>query len=70
MADEVQDCSVIEQDSICLRYVIDVGEVCEDFMGFVALDAQCIADTLLPTLQQLGLDMTCLVAQGYDGSSV
>ena len=47
MSDETQDCSMTEQVSICIRYVGDSGEVCEDFMGFVKIekmDAQSIAD--------------------------
>ena len=73
MADETQDCSTTEQVSICVRYVSD-GDICEDFMGFVEIflkiDAQSIADTLLSTVQRWGLDMSCLIAQGYDGASV
>lgn len=51
----------------------EVQTVCEDFMGFVEvkkMDAQSIAGTLLTTVQNWGLDMSCLVAQGYDGASV
>ena len=73
MSDETQDCSMTEQVSICIRYVGDSGEVCEDFMGFVKIekmDAQSIADKLLSTIQQWGLDTSGLVAQGYDGTSV
>ncbi len=50
LADETQDCSTTEQLSICVRYVSNVGEVCEDFIGFIKLekmDAQGIADTVL-----------------------
>ena len=68
MADETQDCSITEQVSIW--YVSNAGEVCENFVGFVKLetmDAQSIADALLSTVQGWGLDMSCLVAQGYDG---
>ena len=70
MADETQDCSTAEQLSICIRYVSDVGEVCEDFIGFVKLvkmDAQSIADILLSTLEG---DKSSMIAQGYDGASV
>lgn len=73
MADETQDCSTTEQVSICIRYVSNAGEVCEDFVGFVKLetmDAQSIADALLCSVQGWGLDMSCLVAQGYDGAAV
>ena len=63
MADKTQDCSTTEQ----------LSEVCEDFMGFVKLkktDAQSITDALLSTIGEWGMDMTGLVAQGYDGASV
>ena len=73
MADETQDCSTTEQVSICVRYVSNSNEVCEHFMGFVEvkkMDAQSIADTLLMTVQNWGLDTSCLVTQGYDGASV
>ncbi len=73
MADETQDCSTLEQLSICVRYVNSVGEICEDFLGFVKLekmDAESIANALLSTVEGWGLDMSTLVAQGYDGAAV
>ena len=73
MADETQDCSTTEQLSICVRYVNSVGEICEDFFGFVKLekmDAETIANALLSTVEGWGLDMSTLVAQGYDGATV
>lgn len=39
-------------------------------MGLEKKDAQSIADALLSTVHCWGLDMSCLVAQGYDGASV
>ncbi len=57
-ADETQG-STTEQLSICVRYVSNVGEVCEDFIGFIKLekmDAQGIADTLLSSIEGWGLD--------------
>ena len=73
MADETQDCSTAEQLSICVRYVNDIGEICEDFIGFIKLekmDAQSISDKLLSGVEGWGLDMSYIVAQGYDGASV
>ena len=73
LADETQDCSTTEQVSVCIRYINTRGDVCEDFLGFVKLekmDAQSIADLLLSTVQNWGLDMSKLVAQAYDGASV
>lgn len=71
IADETQDCS--EQLSLCIRYVLDSGEIREEFMGFVKLermDAQSISDTLLSAVQIWGLDLTSLVGQRYDGAAV
>ena len=50
-----------------------MGEVCEDFFGFVKLEkinAETIANALLSTVEGWGLDMSTLVAQGYDGATV
>ena len=73
LADETQDCSSSEQVSVCVRYIDARGDVNEDFLGFVKLekmDAQIIADILLSTIQSWGLDMSKLVAQGYDDANV
>ena len=73
MADETQDCSTMEQLSVCIRYVSFVGEIHEDFIGFVKLesmDAKSIAKVLLSAVEGWGLDMSALVAQGYDGAAV
>ena len=73
MADETQDCSTSEQVSICIRYVNTKGEVCEDFAGFIQLekmDVQTIANRLLSTVEGWGLNMSGLIAQGYDSASV
>lgn len=73
MADETTDVSSTEQMSICIRFVNEELEVCEEFLGFVKLtkmDAQSIFNVLIPTLERWGLDLTTLVGQGYDGASV
>ena len=72
MADETEDVSNMEQVSICAQFVHNC-EVHEEFLGFVAvpkMDAQTIADALLSTLQQWGVNLSFLVGQGYDGASV
>ena len=72
MADETEDCLSMEQVSIYARFVNDC-EVREEFLGFITIakmDAQTIADALLTTLQQWGLNLSFLVGQGYDGASV
>ncbi len=72
MADETEDLSNTEQVSICARFVNNC-EVYEEFLGFVKIakmNAQTIADALLSTLLQWGLNLSFLVGQGYDGASV
>ena len=72
MADETEDVSNMEQVSICARFVHNC-EVHEEFLGFVVvlkMDAQTIADALLSTLQQWGVNFSFVVGQGYDGASV
>ena len=34
------------------------------------MDAESIADAIVSTIKQWGLDMSCLVGQGYDGAAV
>ena len=34
MVDETTDVSSMEQLSICIRFVAEDGEVCEEFLGF------------------------------------
>ena len=72
MADKTQDCGIMEQLSICVRYVNSTCEVCEDFLGFIKvekMDAQSLANALLSALQNWGLDISDPVGQGYDGAS-
>ena len=73
LADETQDISTCEQVSLCIRFVSHNLDVCEEFVGFVKIskmDATSIAGAIVSTLQKWGLDMSCLVGQGYDGASV
>ena len=73
MADETTDISSTEQMSICIRFVNENAEVCEEFLGFRKLkkvDAQSVFDVLISALKNWGLDLSSLVGQGYDGASV
>ena len=73
MVDETTDVSSMEQLSICIRFVTEDGEVCEEFLGFQNLkkmDAQSIYDVLIMALKTWGLNLSFLVGQGYDGCSV
>lgn len=74
LADETTDVSGIEQFSICVRYV-DHNEggyvVREDFLGFVPVEdvtGQGLANTLLTTLKDMGVNLDCMRGQGYDGA--
>ena len=73
MPDETQDCSDVEQLSICARFVNTKCEVCEEFLGFVklrSLNAETIARNILDALREWGLNLEYLVGQGYDGAVV
>ncbi len=73
MADEMTDVMFTEQMSICIRFVNENAEVCEEFLGFLKLkemDTQSVFDVLIPALKNWGLDLSNLVGQGYDGASV
>ena len=73
MADETQDCSDVEQLSICARFVNKNCEVCEEFLGFLKLtnlDAGTIARNIFDALRERGLNLEYLVGQGYDGAAV
>ena len=63
MADEVTDCSNIEQLSLVIRYHSGFySEVREEFCGFVActkgVTGQAIATIILQFVTKLGLDMS------------
>ena len=73
MADETQDCSSTEQLTMCSRFVNKDYEVCKEFLGFVKLasmDAETVARNILDAVRQWGLNLECLVGQGYDGAAV
>lgn len=72
MADETADIGGTEQLSICIRYVSEVFEIQEDFLGFCALDKQdaaSITHAILAQLEKWGLPIAFLQGQGYDGAS-
>lgn len=72
IADETLDISGTEQLSICVRYVNSRYLLREDFVGFVPiydLTGKNIAKTVIEECISLGLDMSNLVGQGYDGAS-
>lgn len=72
IADDARDVSCTEQTSVCVRYVIG-STVKERFLQFVdvhELDASSLANVIISTLTEIGLDITKCVAQCYDGASV
>jgi len=73
IADESADISGKQQLSVTLRWVDDVFSVHEDFVGVYemdAADADAISKMIQDPLLRLGLPLTFLRGQGYDGASV
>ncbi|KAG5864147.1 hypothetical protein JTB14_022011 [Gonioctena quinquepunctata] len=69
--DSTQDVAVVDQLSICVRYVFD-GKVRERLLRMVEVHSSTGADLYALTkasLEELGLDMSNLVSQSYDGAS-
>ena len=72
LADETTDIFGKEQLSIGIRYLDSNSILCEEFLGFFELGdrtAAGIANTLLKACNELGVDMSKLIGQGYDGCS-
>ena len=71
LADEVS-CHNVEQLPVCLRFVDSEGSIREEFVAFLKLNrvrAVDIADALVKCLENLGLSLSELRGQGYDGAS-
>ena len=71
LADEVS-CHNVEQLPVCLRFVDSDGSIREEFVAFLKLNrvrAVDIADALVKCLENLGLSLSELRGQGYDGAS-
>ena len=71
LADEVS-CHNVEQLPVCLRFVDSEGSIREEFIAFLKLNrvrAVDIADALVKCLENLGLSLSELGGQGYDGAS-
>jgi len=72
LADGTSDVSRCEQMSLSLRYEKG-GTIDEVFVGYVAMreqNAEAIADAIQRKITDLGLNMSNVVGQGYDGASV
>jgi hypothetical protein len=73
IADESTDISGKQQLSISLRWVNETFHIYEDFIGLYEMpgtDANTITTMILDALLRLGLPLSCLRGQGYDGASV
>ena len=65
-------CHNVEHFPICLRFVDSEYNIREEFVAFVKLArvrAVDIADAIMKTLENLGLSLSSLRGQGYDGAS-
>ena len=78
IADESTDVSVKEQISVCVRFVQKGNNgryiIREEFLSFVDADkgtnAEALTTKFLEALNNLGLPLDQMRAQGYDGASV
>ena len=72
LADEVSDCSNIEQMSVVIRFVDRTLTIREEFLGFfpckLGLSGEAIANSIMKFVEKLGLNMEFCRGQGYDGA--
>ena len=72
ICDEASDASNKEQLSLCLRYVNDDGDICEDFGKFIhcksGLTGKDLYNEVTEALISFGLDLQNFRGQRYDGA--
>jgi len=71
MADEVSSHNV-EHLALCLCYVDECNDIQEKFVEFIKLPgvrAMDIATAIIAAIEDIGLSLTNLRGQGYDGAS-
>ena len=71
MADEVTSHNK-EQLALCARFIDKNNDVREDFIAFIHLPritGEVIAETIVSTLQGLGLEIENVRGQGYNGAA-
>ena len=71
LANEVS-CPNVEHMPICLRFIDKECDIREEFVGFVNLQrvrAVNFADAIVSTIENLGLSLSELCGQAYDGAS-
>lgn len=72
LADEVTDCSNLEQVSLVIRFVDAEKNIREEFLGFITVEritGEYLATALLSWLKYHNLDVAFCRGQGYDGAS-
>lgn len=73
LADETTDVQGTEQLSLCVRYLdLQTNDIREDFLQFVPVtdvSGKGLASTILSSLNRIGVDLTYLRGQGYDGAA-
>ena len=72
LADETTDVSCQEQLTLCARYVSDDFAIEETFLQFVPitdLSGKNLASTILNNLSDIGIDVSKMRGQGYDGAT-
>ena len=72
LADEVTDCSNLEQVSTVIRFVDSDKSIREDFLGFITVEritGEYLSTALLSWLEAHNIDVSFCRGQGYDGAS-
>jgi len=69
MADEVSSQNVEHLVALCLRYVDECIDIQEKFIELPRVRAMDIATAIIAAIENLGLSLTNLRGQGYDGAS-
>ena len=70
--DEASDSSNKEQLSICLRYVDENSDICEDFLKYIhsqsGLTGKDLHNEIISSLESFNLEIQNCRGQGYDGA--
>ena len=72
LADEITNCSNLEQVSIVIRFVDNDKNIREDFLSFITVEritGKSLATTILSWLESRNTDASFCRGQGYDGAS-
>lgn len=72
LADETTDMSTQEQSSICIRFIDKDKKMNESLLQFVPVvstSSESLANTLVQFLSSIGLNLSYLKGQGYNGAA-